>query len=181
MIALRRAVRLCVVLLPGAFAACAQDNAAQPLMPMARGADPAFEVAVIRPADPNGHNQGFSLKGRRISIGNNTMTSLICFAYSIRKTRIVNAPQRFGEKPWDIDGLPDTAGRPNWIQYRRMLQKLLSALFGRLQVLLRALCCWLSMCTAWRILITKKKTFRIVPAREANKRERRICLRQPGE
>ena len=56
-----------------------------------------------------------------------TMTSLICFAYSIQKTQIVNAPAWFNEQPWDIDGVPDTEGKPNWKQYRRMLQKLLIA------------------------------------------------------
>jgi len=130
MTALRRTARLLAVLLPGVFAVCAQDNAAQPLMPMARDADPAFEVAVIKPADPNDHSQGFRLKGRRIYIENNTMTSLICFAYSIQKTQIVNAAQWFDDQPRDIDGLPDAEGAPNWHQYRLMLQKLLSTRFG---------------------------------------------------
>jgi len=97
---------------------------------MARDADPAFEVAVIKPADPNDRNQGFRLNGRRISIESNTMTSLICFAYSIQKIQIVNAPRWFDEEPWNIDGLPDTEGAPNWHQYRRMLQKLLATRFG---------------------------------------------------
>jgi len=56
---------------------------------MARDADPAFEVAVIKPADPNDRNQGFRLNGRRIFIEDNTMTSIISFAYSIQKTQIV--------------------------------------------------------------------------------------------
>jgi uncharacterized protein (TIGR03435 family) len=97
---------------------------------MARDADPAFEVAVVKPADPNNRNQGFHLNGRQISIESNTMTSLICFAYSIQKVQIVNAPQWFDEQPWDINGVPDTEGAPNWHQYRRMLQKLLSTRFG---------------------------------------------------
>ena len=54
------------------------------------------------------------------------MTSLICFAYSIQKSQVVNAPRRFDEQPWNIDGVPDAEGAPNWNQYRRMLQKLLS-------------------------------------------------------
>jgi len=102
----------------------------QPLKPMARSADPAFEVAVIRPADPNDHNQGFNLQGRRISIESIAMKSLICFAYSIQKTQIVNAPQWFDEQRWNIEGTPDAEGAPNWPQYRRMLQKLLSTRFG---------------------------------------------------
>jgi uncharacterized protein (TIGR03435 family) len=118
------------LLLTGAFAACAQENIPQPLARMARDADPAFEVAVIKPADPNSRNQGFRLNGRRISIESNTMTTLICFAYSIQKIQIVNAPHWFDEQLWDINGVPDIAGAPNWHQYRRMLQKLLATRFG---------------------------------------------------
>ena len=69
MINLRRTSLFLAVLIPGLLAACAQDNPAQPLK-MARNADPEFEVATIKPADPNDHNQGFSLKGHRISIEN---------------------------------------------------------------------------------------------------------------
>ena len=58
------------------------------------------------------------------------MTTLICFAYSIHKSQIVNAPHWFDEQPWNIDGVPDVEGVPNWNQYRRMLQKLLSTRFG---------------------------------------------------
>jgi uncharacterized protein (TIGR03435 family) len=97
---------------------------------MARNADPAFEVAVIKPADPNDRNQGFGLKGRRISIEDVTMTSIISFAYSIQKSQIANAPPWFDEQPWNIEGIPDTEGAPNWPQYRRMLQKLLADRFG---------------------------------------------------
>jgi uncharacterized protein (TIGR03435 family) len=128
--ALRRTAVRFAVLLPGVLAAYGQNNPVQRLKPMARTADPAFEVAVIKPADPNDHNQGFRLDGHRVSIESTTMTSLICFAYSIQKSQIVNAPQWFEEQPWNIDGVPDTEGAPDWHQYRRMLQKLLSARFG---------------------------------------------------
>ena len=72
---------------------------------MARSADPDFEVATIKPADPDDRNQGFSLKGHRISIENNTMTSLICFAYSIHKSQVVNAPQTCHIQSFTIDKL----------------------------------------------------------------------------
>lgn len=129
-IALRRTALFFAVLLPGVVAACAQDNPVQPLKPMARSADPALEVAVIKPAEPNDSNQGFRLEGHRISVEAMNMTGLICFAYSIQKTQIVNAPQWFDEQPWNIEGIPDTEGAPNWHQYRQMLQKLLSTRFG---------------------------------------------------
>jgi uncharacterized protein (TIGR03435 family) len=119
-----------VVLLGQPIAVSAQENASQPLKPIARDADPGFEVAVIKPADPDDRNQGFRLKGHRISIEANTMTSLICFAYSIQKSQIINAPDWFNDQRWNIDGVPDVEGAPDWRQYRRMLQKLLATRFG---------------------------------------------------
>lgn len=130
MLALPRTVLLSTVILGGVLAAGAQDKVAQPLTPMARDADPSFEVATIKPADADDHNQGFRLNGHRISIESNTMTSMICFAYSIQKTQIVNAPQWFNEQTWNIDGVPDTEGKPSWPQYKKMLQKLLATRFG---------------------------------------------------
>ena len=130
MIGLRRTALLLAVLLPGWLAAYAQGNPAEPLKPMARSADPEFEVATIKPADPDDRNQGFRLKGHRLSIEDSTMTSLICFAYSIHKSQIVNAPRWFDEQTWNIDGVPNVEGAPNWNQYRRMLQKLLGSRFG---------------------------------------------------
>jgi uncharacterized protein (TIGR03435 family) len=129
MINLRRTALFLAVLLPGLLAACAQDNPAQPLK-MARNANPEFEVATIKPADPDDHSQGFHLSGHRVSIENMSMTSMICFAYKVQKSQIVNAPQWFDQQLWDINGVPDTDGAPNWEQYRHMLQKLLSARFG---------------------------------------------------
>ncbi len=130
MIAPLRTALFFVILLPGVLAASAQDNPVQPLKSMARDADPAFEVAAIKPSDPSDNNQGFRLKGHRVSIESNTMSSLICFAYSVQKSQIVNAPQWFDEQHWDIDGVPDAEGAPDWHQYRRMVQKLLTTRFG---------------------------------------------------
>jgi len=130
MIALRRTVLFSAVLLAGVLAVHAQDKVAQPLAPMARDADPSFEVATIKPADPDDRNQGFRLNGHRISIESNTLTSILCFAYSIQKTQIINAPQWFNEQTWNIDGVPDVEGKPSWRQYKKMLQKLLATRFG---------------------------------------------------
>lgn len=130
MIATRRTILFPGVLLCGALAACAQDNATQPVKPMAKDADPSFEVAVIKPSDPNDRNQAFGLEGHRIHIENNSMTGILCFAYSIQKSQIVNAPEWFDEQRWDIDGVPDVEGKPSWDQYRHMLEKLLVARFG---------------------------------------------------
>ena len=124
-----------MVLLAGAIlacglAACAQDNAIQVAKPMAKSADPSFEVAVIKPSAPDDQSDGFHLNGRHVSIENQTVISMICFAYAINDSQIVSAPKWLAEQHWDIDGVPDIEGEPNVNQYQRMVQKLLTARFG---------------------------------------------------
>jgi len=58
------------------------------------------------------------------------VTNLICFAYSIHKSQIVNAPAWFDEVHWDIDGIPDVEGVPSLHQYQRMVEKLLGDRFA---------------------------------------------------
>jgi len=103
---------------------------AAPALPMARTADPDFEVATIRLADPADNDQGLSLKGRRISIRAVNVIGLICFAYSLQSSQIIDPPKWFGEQRWNIEGTPDVDGTPNWVQYRHMVRKLLAARFG---------------------------------------------------
>lgn len=74
MIALRPTV-FSAVLLAVVLAANAQDKATQPLAPMARDADPSFEVATIKPSDPNDTNYGFRLEGHQIHVEANTLTN----------------------------------------------------------------------------------------------------------
>jgi len=123
----RRMVLAFAILLGGVLATSAQDNAVKP---MARDANPSFEVATIKPSDPNDRNQRFGLEGHRIQVENNNMTAILCFAYRMQKSQIVNAPKWFDEDRWDIDGVPDVEGKPNWDQYRSMLQKLFATRFG---------------------------------------------------
>ena len=129
MASLRRAVLLVLMAVACAMSAAGQEKAAAVLNPMARDADPSFEVATIKPSDPDDTNQGFRLDGHRIRVEANSLNSIVCFAYSVQRSQIVNAPSWFDER-WDIDGVPDVEGKPNWEQYRHMLRKLLATRFG---------------------------------------------------
>ncbi len=57
---------------------------------MPADADPSFEVATIKPADPNDPNDGFHLKGRHIGIENQTIDRLLMFAYADPSTKVTN-------------------------------------------------------------------------------------------
>lgn len=125
-----RAPILCLCGLLLGFPAAAQDRATEALKPMARAADPGFEVATVKPADPNDHSQGFQLRGRHIFIENESVTNLICFAYSIQQSQLINASSWLENVSWDIDGVPDVEGYPNMQQYRHMVEKLLTGRFA---------------------------------------------------
>ena len=133
---LKRAILLAVALaLPAARNTIAQQNtngAAQqsivPMSPMAADAHPSFEVATIKPADPNELKGNFRIGGHRIYIENQSVDSLLSVAYAIHQKQIVDGPAWLGTR-YDIVGQADVAGVPNLHQIQEMLQKLLASRF----------------------------------------------------
>jgi uncharacterized protein (TIGR03435 family) len=105
-------------------------QSATPVKRMAADAHPSFAVATIKPHDPNSHHQGFNAVGDRFTIRNESITSLIMFAYSMHPRQIVDAPSWVGNAPYDIEGTTDTEGEPNQRQQQEMIQKLLADRFG---------------------------------------------------
>ena len=75
-----------------AGAARAQDAAgSQKVTMMAVDADPGWEVATIRPSDPNDKNQSFDVRGRHIVIENQPVEMMLMLAYGVQKSQIVGA------------------------------------------------------------------------------------------
>ena len=107
----------------------AQQGGIESVQPMASNADPAFEVATIRPTDPSDQGQGFHLNGHRVHIENIPVLNMICFAYKLQNSQVVNAPKWLDEARWDVDGVPDQPGIPSNKQYQLMVQKLLADRF----------------------------------------------------
>lgn len=96
---------------------------------MAADANPAFEVATIKPARPEGR---FSILVNRSAMLNTTNTSvsdLIKFAYGVHPRQIVNGPSWLESEKFDVTGKPDTEGIPNLEQLKTMMQKLLADRF----------------------------------------------------
>ena len=102
---------------------------ATPMSPMAADAHPSFEVATIRPADPNETNGNFIVGGHRIVIENQTVNNLISFAYAVHQKQIVDGPAWLETERFDIDGQADQPGVANLHQVQEMLQKLLADRF----------------------------------------------------
>jgi len=101
--------------------------------PMAADAHPSFAVATIKPHDPNyPRRQGWNFGGDRVSIQNQSIATMMMFAYSIDPHQIVDAPDWALRDRWDVEGTTDTPGEPNLHQMQEMIQKALSERFGLL-------------------------------------------------
>jgi uncharacterized protein (TIGR03435 family) len=114
-------------------APCALAQAPQtatPVKPMAADAHPSFAVATIKPHDPASSRQGIHNAGDRVSIGNQSITSLMMFAYSINKHQVIDLPAWAETASYDIEGKTDTPGEPNLRQLQEMIQNLLADRFG---------------------------------------------------
>lgn len=114
----------------GAPYAQSQQQTSTPSPQMAKDLAPQFEVAVIKPTDPANQSQGFHVSGHRIFIENESMSNLISVAYAIHRTQIVDGPAWFDHERFDIEGVPDLPGAPDFKQVQGMLQKLLTDRFG---------------------------------------------------
>lgn len=92
-------------------------------------ADPSFEVATIKPSDPNDQSSSLRIDGHRIWVENLTLATILSIAYDIHRDQILNAPAWLSNDRYDIRGFPDLPGQPNEVQYKQMLQKLLADRF----------------------------------------------------
>jgi uncharacterized protein (TIGR03435 family) len=103
-----------------------------PVKPMAANADPAFEVATIKPSDPATPGSSM-LVGRGganlFTTTNSTLADLIVFAYGIHARQLTGGPSWLGSDKYDLNAKPDQPGIPNVTQLRTMVQKLLADRF----------------------------------------------------
>lgn len=122
-----RALLYVFVFTVGIPAAVAQQETAKPMDPAAH---PRFEIATIKLSDPDKHNSGFHTSGTRLFFENQTMLEMMSFAYSVNHKQIVNAPDWFESKHFDIRGTADQPGIPNITQQQEMLRALLEDRFA---------------------------------------------------
>jgi uncharacterized protein (TIGR03435 family) len=103
----------------------------EPVKTMAADADPTYDVVTIKPSDPNndGH-RGFQNRGRHLLALNETVNTMISFAYGVHAKQIVGGPAWFSTDHYVVDGVPDAPGEPNLTQFRSMIRKVLADRFG---------------------------------------------------
>jgi uncharacterized protein (TIGR03435 family) len=98
---------------------------------MDASAKPQFEVATIKPSDPNRPGWGIGInQSGMINTLNTTLADLIKFCYDLHPKQVVNAPAWFDTEKFDVAAKPDTPGMASLPQMRAMMQQLIVDRFG---------------------------------------------------
>lgn len=93
-------------------------------------ANPAFDVATIKPSDTSApHGKFIRHNGRHLIAFNMSVSDLITYAYSLHAKQIAGGSPSLLATHFDIDGVPDIDGHPDLKQSRLMFQKLLVSRF----------------------------------------------------
>ncbi len=122
---MRLMLRLCFVSLGLAQLALAQDP---PPSAMAADARPTFEVATIKPSQPD-ESPAFFVNGTRLQTSGTTLADLMTFAYSVHLLQIAGGPAWMRSDRYDMVMQPDLPGRASTAQMRVILQQLLADRF----------------------------------------------------
>jgi len=96
---------------------------------MAADAKPKFDVATVKPSNPDQQGKLFDIRGRQVMAINMNVNDLITYAYGLHSKQIVGGPAWFGSDKFDIDGVPDVEGQPNNQQMRLLIQDVLTQRF----------------------------------------------------
>jgi uncharacterized protein (TIGR03435 family) len=104
---------------------------APPPKMMDPNAKPEFEVATIKPSDPNQPGWGITVNPSGVlRTRNTTLNDLIKFAYDMHPKQVVGTPAWADSDKFDIEAKPDKPGMPSVNQMKVALQKLLADRFS---------------------------------------------------
>jgi len=98
--------------------------------PMAPDAKPKFDVATIKPGQPNQPGKNIGFQGREFKTRNFNVNDLIALAYGLHAKQIIGAPDWFNAQLFDITGVPDVQGVPSMPQMGMLMENLLTDRFG---------------------------------------------------
>ena len=87
-------------------------------------------MATIKPGDPAATSGwSFPTDGHHISCVNASTATIVVVAYGVHPKQIVGAPEWFNKSPYDVSGIPDLIGVPDFTQIQEMYRKLLAERF----------------------------------------------------
>ncbi|HWG16336.1 MAG TPA: TIGR03435 family protein [Acidobacteriaceae bacterium] len=97
---------------------------------MAKDADPDWEVATVKLNESGISNDRIHIRGRHVTIENETVARMMLIGYGVQKDQIAGLPDWAKTVGWDIDGVTDVAGVPNLRQFQTMVRKIIEERFG---------------------------------------------------
>ncbi len=100
-----------------------------PPKPMAADASTVFEVATIKPSNPDQPGKLLTVKGRQVITINTTLNDLITFAYDLHARQITGGPEWMSAEKYDVTGQPEGQGQPSMRQLKALVQTLLADRF----------------------------------------------------
>jgi uncharacterized protein (TIGR03435 family) len=106
-----------------------QQQAAKPSR-MAKDADPGWEVATVKPNVSAISADRIRIRGRHVTLENETVDSMVLIGYSVQKDQIAGLPDWTKTEGWDIDGVTNEIGEPDLTQFQAMVRKILTERFG---------------------------------------------------
>ena len=121
--------RMLLALLGGVLGSAAPAQVV-PLQSMDPHAHATFEVATIRPSDPDDKNAGFHTMGQRIFVENERMSDILAAAFDVHKQQLMNLPGWCNSARFDIHGMADHPGITGSHQQQEMLRSLLQERLG---------------------------------------------------
>ena len=101
----------------------------KPPKPMPADAKPKFEVATIKPGQPNQPGKNIGFRGREFRARNFNVYDLIGFAYGLHTKQVVGGPEWLDAQLFDISGVPDVEGQPSMAQMNMLMESLLTERF----------------------------------------------------
>jgi uncharacterized protein (TIGR03435 family) len=88
-----------------------------------------FQVATIKPSDPNKAGWMLGTRGDHFLAQHVTLADLITFSYGVHTKQIVGGPAWIRTDRFDVEGVPEAPGRPARAQLQAMLRPLLAERF----------------------------------------------------
>jgi uncharacterized protein (TIGR03435 family) len=113
----------------GETAQTVSDPSSSALAPMTVDANHSFEVATIRPSNPESRDKAIMVRGRHFSTLNTSLSNLIAFAYGLNPQQILKGPAWVESDKYDIEAVPDGQGTTSSEQWKTMIAKLLADRF----------------------------------------------------